>query len=198
MAHKNLLHFFNERQLLKKNRPTIPSWLTKLVEVKLKNKQTVKQKYLVRTHLEMRVDREKVRKDLKVEAARGDQTVHRGASRGDEIYIYSLNYAYQKLNHIQTKTHRAAGLEFYETVAYHLPYGTVLNDFPLKRSDVRLIWATFMGASLLGKKKTRLKKMKDLVTDPYGLAIMHAKKYTMLGRRATNVKLLAHLVVLMR
>lgn len=61
----------------------------------LKNKQTVKQNYLCRTHINMCVDREKMRKDAKVEAARHDQTVRQGAPTGDEVAIYTFNYVYR-------------------------------------------------------------------------------------------------------
>lgn len=42
MAGKNLFQSFNERRSSDENRPTIRLWLTKVVDVVLKNKQNMK------------------------------------------------------------------------------------------------------------------------------------------------------------
>lgn len=60
----------------------------------LTKKEILKQNYLVRTHIDMSVDKEEVKKDSKVETARRDRTECRGASTRDQIAIYTFKYVY--------------------------------------------------------------------------------------------------------
>lgn len=99
----------------------IPLWLTEMVNVLLKNKQTLNQNYLVRIHSNMCVDREEERKISKVEAARRDQTVHRGAPTRDEAAIYTFKYVYRWLSRIHKRTCHAAQFKIFEIVAYLQP-----------------------------------------------------------------------------
>lgn len=87
----------------------------------LKNKQAWKQNDIVWTHIDVCVVREEVRKDSKVEAARLDQSVRRGAPTRDEVATYTFKFVYRELSCIYTRTHFPDRFEFYEMVAYLLP-----------------------------------------------------------------------------
>lgn len=72
----HLLQSFNEQRSSNGNRLTILLRLTKKTFVGPKKMRTVKQGNLVRTRIDLCVDREEVRKDSEAKAARRGKTVH--------------------------------------------------------------------------------------------------------------------------
>lgn len=120
------------------------------MDVLLAYKQVVKQNCFLQTQINMCVDSEKVRKDLKVEAPHCDQTVRGVAPIRDEVAIYIIKYGYRGRSRIHTRTRRAARFKFLELMPYLFLNWRRLDNFQLEHNDLRLIWAAPVDVSLLG------------------------------------------------
>ena len=160
MARRNVFEVFNE--VAGDNKPLIPWWLTRKVEVK-----GAFQEYLVKGHVEHAVDTCEVRRNPSDDFDRREKVLRRSFPHRSDVGIHVFTYLYSLLKNLYTDTRRSAREVFFKKIGYLLMDWTEFPQFPVHDSTVVMGWVEPVRGSISDIISCGVMKKNKTYVPPY-------------------------------